>query len=55
MRLLTYTRYLWRKVKFYDKLACGINSFLQNPFDEKEKSLTVVWVNDEEKDSFLNF
>lgn len=52
MRLLTYTKYLWRKIKFYDRLACGTQSFLQNPFDVKEKSLTVVWVEDEEMESF---
>lgn len=52
MRLLTYTKYLWRKVKFYDKLAFKTNSFLQNPFDDKEKSITVLWIEDEDKNIF---
>lgn len=55
MRLLTYTKYLWRKVKFYDKLANSSNSFLQNPFALKDKSITVVWVEDDENNTFLNF
>ena len=50
MKLLTYTKYLWRKVKFYDKLAFKTNPYLQNPFDDKEKSITILWV--EDKDTF---
>lgn len=53
MRLLTYTKYLWRKIKFYDKLVFKTNSFLQNPFDDKEKSITVVWIEDDESNKFF--
>lgn len=52
MRLLTYTKYLWRKIKFYDKLAFKTNSFLQNPFEDKEKSITVVWIDDGDNNIF---
>jgi len=55
MRLLTYTKYLWRKVKFYDKLVNKTNSFLQNPFAEKDRTLTVIWVEDDEGDSFFQY
>ena len=55
MRLLTYTKYLWRKIKFYDKLVCSDNSFLINPFDDKDRSVTIVWIEDnsDETDTFL--
>lgn len=52
MRLLTYTKYLWRKVKFYDKLALKSNPFLQNPFVTGEKSITVLWVDDGKNNRF---
>lgn len=52
MRLLTYTKYLWRKIKFYDRLAFKTNSFLQNPFDDKEKSITVLWVEENDTNTF---
>lgn len=53
MRLLTYTRYLWRKIKFYDNLANTTKTFLQNPFLSKDKSMTIVWVEDDDSDAFF--
>ena len=53
MRLLTYTKYLWRKIKFYDNLASTTNSFLQNPFMAKDKSITVIWIEDDDSNLFL--
>ena len=52
MKLLTYTKYLWRKIKFYDNLAFKSNSFLQNPFDDRNKSITVLWIEDAERNIF---
>lgn len=52
MRLLTYTRYLWKKVKFYDKLALKSNPFLQNPFGGKDRSITILWVDDDDQNRF---
>ncbi len=55
MRLLTYTRYLWRKIKFYDRLAIKVNSFLRNPFDVQDRAITVLWVEDENIKAFHDF
>ncbi len=54
MRLLTYTRYLWRKIKFYDRLAIKTNFFLPNPFEKHDKTLTILWVEDEDGHTFYN-
>ena len=52
MFLLTYTKLLWRKIKFYDRLASSINQFLFNPFSADKKSLTVIWVEDDVNEDF---
>lgn len=47
MNLLTYTRYLRQKVKYYDKLISKINKYSQNPFQHNENLTTIIWVEDD--------
>ena len=43
MKFLTYTKYIWRKIKFYDRLAPMANPFMANPFNDKPQAVTVMW------------
>ena len=50
MKLLTYTRYLKQKIKFYDRLVSSYNPYNKNPFKENTDSTTIIWVeNGDEK------
>ena len=44
MKLLTYTRYLKQKIKFYDRLVSSYTSYAKNPFKNNTNSTTVIWV-----------
>ncbi|MBO7672626.1 hypothetical protein J6S88_04365 [bacterium] len=46
MKLLTYTRFLRQKIKFYDKLITPKTPYHYNPFKNNENSTTIVWVED---------
>ena len=47
MKLLTYTRYLRQKIKFYDRLIAQNAQYHKNPFTYNNGSTTVIWVEDD--------
>ena len=49
MKLLTYTRYLRQKIKFYDRLISRNVQYQNNPFAYNRQSTTIIWV--ENKDA----
>lgn len=55
MKLLTYTRYLWRKIKLYDKIAFKTNPYTNNPFLQNHPtSTTIIWVDKDKNENFYN-
>lgn len=50
MNLLTYTKKLYEKINFYDKVFKNKNfdNYASNPFNNP-KSLTVIWVEHNKK------
>ncbi len=53
MKLLTYTRYLWRKIKLYDKIAFKTYPYANNPFAlRNNSSITVIWVDENPNNNF---